>query len=72
MQNRLTLSAVLAIAASLVLLPAREIQAASSFGPNLQAGTSFLVEAQTKAGPGRCGVGKHWDSKKRTCVSKMK
>lgn len=70
MQKRLALSAVFVVAAALALLPAREIQAASPFGPDLQAGPALLVQAQAKPGPGRCAPGKVWDSKRRACVSK--
>ena len=72
MQNRIILTAVLAVAVALVLSPTRELQAASPFEPGLQAGTALLVQAQAKPGPGpgRCGVGKYWDRKKRACVSK--
>jgi hypothetical protein len=69
MQRMMVLTAVMAVA--LALSPAHELQAASPFGPGLQAGEALLVQAQAKAkGPGRCGVGKYWDRKKRDCVSK--
>ena len=75
MLRRMVLTAVLAVAIALMLSPTRELQAASPFGPGLQAGTPLLVQSQAKApaqakGPGRCGVGKYWDRKKRDCVSK--
>jgi hypothetical protein len=75
MQGRMVLTAVAAVAIAIVLSPTGELQAASSFGPGLQAGTALLVQAQAKGpaeakGPGRCGVGKYWDRKKRGCVSK--
>jgi hypothetical protein len=73
MQRMMVLTAVLAVAIALVLSPTRELQAASPFAPGLQAGEALLVQAQAKAkakGPGRCGVGKYWDRKKRDCVSK--
>jgi hypothetical protein len=69
MQRMMVLTAAVAIA--LVLSPTRELQAASPFAPGLQAGEALLVQAQAKAkGPGRCGVGKYWDRKKRDCASK--
>ena len=69
MQKMMVITAVLAVA--LVLSPTRELQAASPFAPGLQAGEALLVQAQAKAkGPGKCGVGKYWDRKKRDCVSK--
>jgi len=66
----MVLTAVLAIA--LAFSQTRELQAASPFAPGLQAGEALFVKAQAKAkkGPGRCGVGKYWDRKKRDCVSK--
>jgi len=71
MQRMMVLTAVLAVAIALVLSPTRELQAASPFASGLQAGEALLVQAQAKAkGPGRCGVGKYWDRKKRDCVSK--
>ena len=71
MQRLIGPTAVLAVAMALVLLPTRELQAASPLGPGLQAEDALLVEAQAKGkGPGRCGVGKYWDRKKRDCVSK--
>jgi hypothetical protein len=69
MQRMMVLTAVMAVA--LALSPTHELQAASPFAPGLQAGEALLVQAQAKAkGPGRCGVGKYWDRKKRDCVSK--
>ena len=69
MHKMMVITAVLAVA--LVLSPTRELQAASPFAPGLQAGEALLVQAQAKAkGPGKCGVGKYWDRKKRDCVSK--
>jgi len=72
MQRMMIPTAVLAVAIAIVLLPTRELQAASPFVPGLQAGEALLVQAQAKKGkgPGRCGVGKYWDRKKRDCVSK--
>jgi hypothetical protein len=72
MQRMMVLTAALAVAIALVLWPTRELQAASPFAPGLQTGEALLVQAQAKAkkGPGRCGVGKYWDRKKRDCVSK--
>ena len=72
MQRMMVLTAVLAVAIALVLSPTRELQAASPFAPGVQAGEAFFVQAQakTKKGPGRCGVGKYWDRKKRDCVAK--
>jgi hypothetical protein len=72
MQRMMVLTAVSAVAIALVLSPTCELHAASPFAPGLQAGEALFVQAQAKAkkGPGRCGVGKYWDRKKRDCVSK--
>ena len=68
MQRMMVLTAVLAVA---MLSQTHELQAASPFAPGLQAGEGLVVQAQAKGkGPGKCGVGKYWDRKKRDCVSK--
>ena len=70
MQRMMALTAGLAVAIVL-LSPTREVQAASPFAPGLQVGEALVVQAQAKGkGPGKCGVGKYWDRKKRDCVSK--
>ena len=69
MQRMMVPTAVLAVAMAL-LLPTHELQA-SPFASGLQVEEALLVQAQAKGkGPGRCGVGKYWDRKKRDCVSK--
>jgi|RhiMethySRZTD1v2_1073278.scaffolds.fasta_scaffold1481083_1 hypothetical protein len=71
MQRMMVPTAVLVVAMALVLLPTRELQAASPFAPGLQVEEALLVQAQAKGkGPGHCGVGKYWDRRKRDCVSK--
>jgi hypothetical protein len=72
MLSRMIFAAALAVGTALVLSPTREVQAAPQFGLDVHPGTVLLAAAQVKPspGPGRCGTGKFWDKKKRTCVSK--
>jgi hypothetical protein len=66
-------TATLAVVTALVFSPTPEVQAAPQLGQDLQPGNVLVVAAaQVKPapGPGRCGTGKYWDRKKRTCVSK--
>jgi hypothetical protein len=67
MQNRISLTALLAVAIALVLSPMRELQAAAPFGAGVQA-ESRITLAQ---GPGHCGTYNYWDPETGRCETKL-
>jgi hypothetical protein len=72
MQNRIGLTAILAVAIAPVLSPMRELQAAAPFGASQQAETGvILAQAKTGKGPGRCGTYNYWDPKTGKCETKL-
>jgi hypothetical protein len=72
MQNRISLTALLAVAIALVLSPMRELQAAAPFGTSLRVETGVaLAQARTKPGPGHCGTYNYWDPTTGRCKTKL-